>query len=89
MTDDRIPLQRLVLRAYGNERFAMKDLPLHNSQKVIEEAEDHIDYEVWLRPTSDFLAYLMSRGKWVEVVEPEEVRQQLEELHAEAGCSKP
>jgi hypothetical protein len=34
MTDDRIPLQRLVLRAYGNERFAMKDLPLHNSQKL-------------------------------------------------------
>ena len=84
MTDDRIPLQRLVLRAYGNERFAMKDLPLHNSQKVIEEAEDHIDYEVRLRPTSDFLAYLMSRGKWVEVVEPEEVRQQLEKLHNDA-----
>ena len=41
-----------------------------------------------LRKTSDFLAYLMSRGKWVEVVVPEDVRQQLEDLHAEAGCSK-
>lgn len=39
---------------------------------------------VRLRPTSDFLAYLMSRGKWVEVVVPEEVRQQLKDLHAEA-----
>lgn len=84
MVDDRVELQRLVLRAYGNERFAMKDLPLHHSQKVVEEAEDHIDYEIKIRPTSDFLAHILSRGRWLKVVEPEEIAQQIEELHVEA-----
>ena len=84
MTDDRIPLQRLVLRAYGNERFSMKDLPLHKSQKMIDEAEDHIDYELKLRPTTDFLAYLLSRGRWVEVIEPKEIARQIKEMHAES-----
>ena len=84
MTDDKIPLQRLVLPAFGNERFSMKDLPIHHSQKMIEEADDHIDYEILLRPTSDFLAYMLSRGRWLQVVEPEEVRLQIEQLHVDA-----
>lgn len=84
MTDDKIPLQRLVLRAFGNERFSMKALPIHHSQKMIEEADDHIDYEILLRPTSDFLAYMLSRGRWLQVVEPEEVRLQIEQLHVDA-----
>ncbi len=84
MTDDMIPLQRLVLRAYGNERFAMKYLPIHNSQKIVEEAEDHIDYEIKIRPTGDFLAHLLSRGRWLKVVEPEEIAEEVEGLHEEA-----
>ena len=84
MSDDRVPMQRIVLRAYGKERFSMRDLPLHHSQKMINEAEDYIDYELRLRPTSDFLAQLLSRGKWVKVIEPEEMAQRVEELHREA-----
>ena len=84
MSDDRVPMQRIVLRAYGKERFSMRDLPLHHSQKMIKEAEDYIDYELRLRPTSDFLAQLLSRGKWVKVLEPEEMAQRVEELHKEA-----
>ncbi len=84
MSNDRIPLQRLVLRAFGNERFSMKDLPLHHSQKIVEEADDHIDYELTLRPTSDFLAYMLSRGRWLKVIEPEDVAQQIQKLHEEA-----
>ena len=84
MSDDRVPMQRVVLRAYGKERFSMRDLPLHHSQKMINESEDYIDYELRLRPTSDFLAQLLSRGKWVKVIEPEEMAQRVEELHREA-----
>lgn len=84
MIDDRIPLQRILLRAYGNERFAMKFLPIHNSQKMVEEAEDHIDYEIKIRPTGDFLAHLLSRGRWLKVVEPEEIAEEVERLHEEA-----
>lgn len=84
MSDDRIPMQRIVLRAYGNERFSMRDLPLHHSQRIVKEAEDDIDYEIKLRPTSDFLAYLLSRGKWVEVIEPKEMAKEIYDLHRES-----
>lgn len=84
MTDDRIPLTRIVLRAYGNERFALRDLPLHPSQRMLEEADDHVDLELRLRPTTDFLAHLLSRGRWVEVISPTDIAQKISELHREA-----
>ena len=84
MTDDRIPLQRIVLRAFGNERFALRDLPLHPSQKLLEECDDHVDFELFLRPTTDFLAHILSRGRWVKVISPESIAQQISNLHKES-----
>lgn len=81
MTDDRIPLTRIVLRAYGNERYALRDLPLHTSQRVLGEGDGYVDFELRLRPTSDFLAHLLSRGRWVEVISPTDMAQKISELH--------
>lgn len=63
--------ERVVLRAYGLEPYYLKDLPLHNSQKVIQETEEYTDFEYYLRPTSDFMAHLMSRGEWLQVLSPD------------------
>lgn len=84
MTDSRIPLTRIVLRAYGNERYALRDLPLHPSQQMLEEGDGYVDFEVRLRPTTDFLAHLLSRGRWVEVISPDDIAQKIKELHQEA-----
>lgn len=84
MTDDRVPLQRIVLRAFGNERFALRDLPLHPSQKTLAQADDHVDFELYLRPTSDFLAHILSRGRWVKVISPDDIAQKINDLHKEA-----
>lgn len=84
MTDSRIPLTRIVLRAYGNERYALRDLPLHPSQQMLEEGDRYVDFEVRLRPTTDFLAHLLSRGRWVEVISPDDIAQKIKELHQEA-----
>lgn len=84
MTDDRVPLTRIILRAYGNERYALRDLPLHPSQKLLEEGDGYVDFELNLRPTSDFLAHLLSRGRWVEVISPDNIAQKIKELHQEA-----
>lgn len=85
MTDDRIPLQRIVVRAYGNERYALRDLPLHPSQKLVAEADDHVDFELKLRPTTDFLAHILSRGCWVKVISPDSIAQKISEMHKEAA----
>jgi hypothetical protein len=42
------PKQRIVLRAFGNERYAMRDLPLHLSQKELAVGDDYMDFEVKL-----------------------------------------
>jgi len=84
LTDDRIPLQRIVLRAYGNERFALRDLPLHHSQRLLNETDDYVEFELRLRPTSDFLAHILSRGRWVEVILPNDIAQKIKELHRES-----
>jgi len=79
------PKQRIVLRAYGNERYAMRDLPLHTSQKELAVGDDYMDFEVKLHPTSDFLAQILSRGRWLKVLEPEAVAQKVRQMHLEAA----
>lgn len=84
MTDSRTPLQHIVLRAFGNERYALRDLPLHSSQKVIAEGADYVDFEVHLRPTSDFLAHILSRGRWLKVISPDDIAQRIKYLLQES-----
>lgn len=84
MTDDHIPLQRIVLRAFGNERYALRDLPLHPSQQLVEDKGEYVDFELFLRPTSDFLAHILSRGRWVKVISPENIAQRISDMHREA-----
>ena len=75
---------RVVLRAYGNEQYYMRDLPLHHSQKVLAIKENHTDFELHLRPTTDFMAHLMSRGGWVQVISPRSLAGEIHQRHCEA-----
>ncbi len=79
------PKQRIVLRAYGSERYAMRDLPLHHSQKELGVGDDYVDFEVKLHPTSDFLAQILSRGRWLKVLEPENIALKIKQMHLEAA----
>lgn len=63
--------ERIVLRAYGLEPHYLRDLPLHHTQKEINVTEDYTDFELYMRPTSDFKGHLMSRGEWLQVISPE------------------
>ena len=75
---------RIVLRAYGNEPNYMRDLPIHPSQRELCSDADHTDFELTLRPTSDFKAHLLSRGQWVQVLEPQSLADEIVEWHQEA-----
>jgi hypothetical protein len=62
---------RIVIRAYGSERYYMKDLPWHHSQREIECGDNWTDFEFYMRPSLDFSNHIMSRGALVKVIEPE------------------
>jgi hypothetical protein len=68
---DNSKAERIVLRAYGLEKYYLRDLPLHLSQKEIKETEEYTDFEYLLRPTEDFKGYILSRGQWLKVVHPQ------------------
>ena len=85
MRDERRPSQRIVLRAYGNERYYMEDLPVHSSQQMVNEGDGYVDYEVYMRPTSDFIGYVLSRGKWLKILQPQEVADEVRNAHLGAA----
>lgn len=79
MTDHRVPCQRIVIRAFGQERYYLRDLPLHHSQTLIGETGTYVDFELYLRPTADFMAAIFSRAGWVQIVSPSSLQQTLKD----------
>lgn len=75
-----VALQTVVIRAYNTEQYYMRDLPVHPTQRLIAEGDGYCDYEVTLRPTEDFLGYLLSRAHWVEIISPQEVRDHINRM---------
>lgn len=80
-----VPVERVVIRAFGREAYYMKDLPLHHSQREIERGEGYTDFELTLRPTADFFTPLLSRGSAIKVMEPQWVADEVARMHREAA----
>lgn len=81
---DDTMVERVVIRAFGQERFYLKDLPLHHSQREIARGDDYTDFELTLRPTMDFCNCLLSHGCHIKVLSPERLALEIFEMHAEA-----
>ena len=62
----------------------LRDLPLHHSQREINKTEEYSDFELNLKPTADFKAQLMSRGQWIEILEPHSLADEIVEWHKNA-----
>lgn len=75
-----VPVQKVIVRAYINERYYMRDLPLHPSQQLVGEGDGYCDYEITMRPTEDFLGYLLSRSNFVKIISPTSLANQLKEM---------
>lgn len=75
-----VPVQKVIVRAYINERYYLRDLPLHPSQRLVGEGDGYSDYEITMRPTEDFLGYLLSRSNFVKIISPDSLAQQLKEM---------
>lgn len=71
MVDTNIKPEKIVLRAFGMERYYLRDLPLHPSQRELNATDEYVDFEIRISPTSDFKAHILSRGEWLQVISPE------------------
>jgi len=84
VVDEKAPIERVVIRAYGYEPYYLRDLPLHYSQRELSSAEDYTDFEMRLKITNDFKAELVSLGEWIEVLEPQSLAEEIISWHQAA-----
>ena len=76
--------QRVVLRTYGVSTEYMRSVPLHPSQREIAtNGNESSDFEYYLNLTPELTGKLLSKGDWIEVVEPKELREEVKK-YAEA-----
>ena len=85
LVHDGTPKERIVIRAYGQERFYLQDLPIHHSQRIIEEGEDYTDFELNLRPTIDLTRHLLGLGSTVQVLTPDWLADEVHDMHLDAA----
>lgn len=74
VADSRIKPERIVLRADKNHTPYLKSLPLHHSQRLIEDNGEYADFELHLAPTYDFVMKLLQVGAMIEVISPLSLR---------------
>ncbi len=81
LTIGEAPLQRIVIRAFAKEKYYLRDLPLHASQKEIAKTDEYTDFEYHLVPTMDFMHQLLSRGGLEKVIEPQWLADKICDMH--------
>lgn len=70
--------QRVVLRTFGVATEYMRTLPLHPSQhEISSNGDEYSDFEYHINLTPELTGKLLSKGNWVEVIEPKELREEI------------
>ena len=82
--NEELKPQRVVIRTFGVSTEYMRTLPLHPSQREIAtNGNESSDFEYHLNLTPELTGKLLSKGDWVEVLEPKSLREEVKN-HATA-----
>ena len=63
-----------MIRANEDHKHYLRSLPLHSSQREIEDYGEYADFELFLAPTYDFVMKLLQVGSMIEVISPASLR---------------
>ncbi len=70
--------QRVVLRTFAVSTEYMRTVPLHHSQREIAtNGNEYSDFEYNLNLTPELTGKILSKGDWVEVLEPKSLREEV------------
>ncbi len=72
--DEHVKPERIVIRANEDHKHYLKSLPLHHSQRLIQDYGEYADFELYLAPTYDFIMKLLHVGAMIEVISPASLR---------------
>lgn len=85
LVGDGTNTEKIIIRAYDYERYYLRDLPLHHTQREIGQGENYVDFEIIMRPTIDFSGHLLSRGNQIKVISPQWLADEIYNMHVQAA----
>lgn len=71
-------ITNIVMRAFGDEAYYMRDLPIHPSQKEIGAGDGYVDFMISVRPNNELISYVLSRKNRLKVLSPESIMEEME-----------
>lgn len=76
---ENIAPEKICIRAFYPQSHFLDEVPLHASQRKVAEGPDGAwcDYELYLRPTFDFIQKLLWHERKIAVLQPESLRQKM------------
>lgn len=77
--------EHVVIKVGCEQGMYIKTLPLHHSQKLIQQDNDYMTFELYLKPCYDFVQELLSCGSDLEVISPQSLRKEIKQ-YAEEMC---
>ena len=84
LVNDGTQPEKVRIRVYGYERYYLRDLKIHHSQRELTNGDGYTDFELFLRPTPDFIQHLIGLGEHVKVLYPEWLAEQVAQIHYHA-----
>ena len=75
--DPEIPVEEVIVRYDARDGAFVRTMPVHTSQKVLDQTEDSVTISLRLRITNDFVMELLSRSRSVEVLKPLTLRERI------------
>ena len=75
--DQKVQVERIVLRAFSPMDNYLRTLPLHHSQQEIATEKEFALFEYRLAPTHDFIQAILKEGHELEVIEPVSLREKI------------
>ena len=73
------PVVKIVLQFSWQQGNYINSFPLHSSQKLISEDENHKVFELYIHPTNDIIMELLKYGNELTVLEPISLQNELQQ----------
>lgn len=70
---------KVILKIANYQKKFLNSLPLHHSQKIVEENETHFKLEFFIQLSHDFKTEILKLGSLCEVLEPKQLRKEIKE----------
>ena len=71
--------EEIRLRAFGTMRNYLRTLPIHSSQQEVLDNDTYSEFTYTMAITLDLKQYFLSQGDWIEILEPQSLREDIKD----------